>query len=361
MAKFKSEAGGSKAGQPSKGISTAKGPVLPLRPNSAADPRECLELLANYFVVTFPTRPLTVYKYNFEVLGINNKEIRGATANDIFKSALGSLGVQPNEYATDYQHQIVSVNPLKISGKDKKLLNIERFEDCTIQFADPVPLQLGASVLSSPSPDVIDCLNLIMGQWAREQNKFATIGRHRFFRNSSDNDSEHHFEADIPESLSVVRGFFQSVRPAGDKLLLNANSTIAVFRPAGNIGKICRDLKGKAEGPAALTADLIKLHGAISKARVRVSYELPKKSKKSIPPVRVVRIAGLARKDDKDTRSKDLALSSHAAQDFPGSKQVGFWVQGKHRTVWDHFKAGKLNSLLSESSHPQPHEFGFNM
>lgn len=357
MAKGKSEAGGSKAGQPSKGITNrpapaaAQGPVLPPRPNSAAGSQKRVELLANYFDLTFAGQPLTVYKYNFKVLGINNKEIRGATANDIFKSALENLGVQPNEYATDFQHQIVTLNPLKIPSKDKKLLNIERFEGCTIQFADPVPLQLGASVLSSPSPDVIDCLNLIMGQWAREQNKFTTIGRHRFFRNTSDEDSEHHLETDIPESLSIVRGFFQSVRPAGDKLLLNANSTIAVFRPAGNIAKMCRDLpKDKAKGSAALTADLIKLHGTISKARVRVSYELPKKSKKPIPPVRVVRIAGFARKDDKDTRNKDLALSSNAAQDFPGSKQVGFWVQGKYRTVWDHFKAGKMSSLPSELS-----------
>lgn len=257
----------------------------------------------------------------------------------------------------------MTLNPLNISGKDRKLLNIGGFEGCTIQFADPVPLQLGAPVLSSPSPDVIDCLNLIMGQWARAQNGFATIGRHRFFRDTSD--SKHHFKTSITESLSVVRGFFQSVRPAEDRFLLNANSTIAVFRPAGNIGKICRHfLKNKTEGSAAFTAALVKLHGDIAKGRVRVSYDIPKNPKKPIPPVKVVRIAGFARKDDKDTRNKDLALSSNATHDFPRSRQVGFRVQGKYRTVWDHFKAGKmnlLNLLLLEFSQSQPHEFGFRV
>lgn len=108
MAKGKSEAGGSKAGQPSKGNhpapATAKGTGLPPRPDSTEKPGNRVELLANYFDLTFTGAPLTVYKYNFKVLSINNKEIRGATAKDIFKSALGSLGAQPNEYATDFQH-----------------------------------------------------------------------------------------------------------------------------------------------------------------------------------------------------------------------------------------------------------------
>lgn len=126
------------------------------------------------------------------------------------------------------------------------------------------------SALASPSLDVIDCLNLIIGQWAREQNQIATIGRHRFFRESDDPES--HFETDPPESVSVVRGFFQSVRPAEDELLLNTNATIAVFRPAGKVKDIYNALTRTRGGSAAeLTAALINLHEVMAKARV--SYE----------------------------------------------------------------------------------------
>lgn len=367
---------GPKAGSSSQGLPArpatggqnpspvAKAECLPTRPDSASNP-DPIRLDANYFNLKLKQGPLTVYKYTFKVLGKTKRELRGATAKRIFEAALIKLKVPPHRYATDFQQHIVTLEPLAVPGKtpDNKegWLNLT---DSAIEFESTLELQLDAAVLPSPSPDVIDCLNLITGQRAREQEEIATIGRHRFFPESLDyfrkSQGQLHlgerFKTLIPESLSVVRGFFQSVRPAEDKLFLNANTTFAVFRPVGNIGKICDILWGPGKSQVDWLAILNKLHGAISKARV--SYELPKdpKNPKNSRPAKIARIAGFARINDKDSRDQDPEHSLRFRNDFPGSKEVEFWFNGGHRTVEKHFKTGKSNSLPSILSERRPHE-----
>lgn len=363
--------GGPKAGSSSQGIpsrpaatgqnlTAAIGECLPERPKPASNPRPT-RLLANYFNLTLGKDPLTVYLYTFNVLGSRNQQLRGATARDIFKSALTSLGAQPHRYATDFQQQIVSLDILAIPPERR--LNLE---GSAIVFENDEILQLDASVLSSPPPKVIDCLNLITGHGAREQEKIAAIGRHKFFPETNDlfrkprpfdEDRTLHlgerFETGIPESLSVVQGFFQSVRPAEDKLFLNANSTFAVFRPVGNIGEICTRLWEQNKGELRdYFSDLAKLHGAISKARV--SYELPKDPKKP-RPAKIVRIAGFARISDRDSRNTDPTRALKIQGDFPGPKSAEFWFNNGHRSVWTHFQKGESSPITSTVSQLRLH------
>ncbi|KAK7727387.1 hypothetical protein SLS63_007210 [Diaporthe eres] len=350
-------AGGPKTGPSSQGmpsrtaaagqnLTAAKGEGLPVRPESASNPNP-IRLLANYFNLKLSEDALTVYKYTIKILGSKNQQLRGATAREICKTALTNLKVQDGRYATDFQHEIVTLDALEIPGskEDNKTGRLD-LDGSAIEFESDSKLQLGDSASSSPSPDVIDCLNLVIGQRAREKVEIATIGRHRFFLESNDlfgrrpnkkGKLELHrgerFETHNPESLSVVQGFFHSVRPAEDKFFLNANSTFAVFRPVGNIGDICDRLR---EGGGQIDqADLAKLHRAISKARV--SYELPKDSKNPRPAM-MVRIAGFARISDKDSRNNDPARSLEIDNDFPGSKKAKFWFNNERRTVWYHFK-----------------------
>lgn len=321
-------AGGPKGGPPSQ--SNPKGDGLPVRPQLASKPNP-ITLLANYFNLTLGKDDLTVYKYTFKVKGSKNQELRGATAKNIFESALTGLKVRPDRYATDFQHQIVSLDIL--TAPDNKESN-----GFSIDFEPVLPLQLSKSVLSSPSSDVIDCLNLITGQWARTQTEIAAIGRHRFF---FPNISENCFKTDTAESLSVVRGFFQGVRPAEAKLFLNVNSTIGVFRPVGNIGALYNNLANKHR-------DLAQLHGVISKARVIYSNPGDKK------PPRTVNIAGFARKDDSvsDKPSKDKTKGekgSWIAKDFPSPSEVRFWCTegqtGEYRTVLEHYERSKSGPI----------------
>lgn len=359
--------GGPKAGSSSQGIpsrpaatgqnlTVAKGECLPERPTSASNPNPT-RLLANYFNLTLGKDPLTVYMYTFNVLGSRDQQLRGATARDIFKSALTSLGAQPHRYATDFQQQIVSLDILAVPPQRRLDL-----EGSAIVFENDEILQLDASVSSSPPPNVIDCLNLITAQGAREQEKIAAIGRHKFFPETNDlfwKSPPHQlhrgerFETGIPESLSVVQGFFQSVRPAEDKLFLNANSTFAVFRPVGNIGDICTRLWiQNNEELDDYFSDLAKLHGAISKARV--SYELPEDPKKP-RPAKIVRIAGFARISDKDSRNTDPARALKIQGDYPGPKSAEFWFNNGHRSVWTHFQKGESSPVTSTLSQLRLH------
>lgn len=362
--------GGAKAGSSSQGIpsrpaatgqniTAAEGECLPKRPEPASN-RNPTRLLANYFNLTLGKDPLTVYMYTFNVLGSRDQQLRGATARDIFKSALTSLGAQPHRYATDFQQQIVSLDILAVPPERRLHL-----EGCAIVFENNEILRLDASVLSSPPPNVIDCLNLITGHGAREQEKIAAIGRHKFFPETNDlfrkpkphdQDQELHrgerFETGTPESLSVVQGFFQSVRPAENKLFLNANSTFAVFRPVGNIGGICNRLWHRNTEDKGYFSDLAKLHGAISKARV--SYELPKDSKIA-RPAKIVRIAGFARISDKDSRNTDPARALKIHEDFPSPERAEFWINNGRRTVYTHFQKGESSPIASILSQSRPH------
>lgn len=62
---------------------------LPTRPCRAENSKPLVDLRANYFSLTFTAEYLTVYKYTLKVLGSNDKEIRGATAKNIFQVRLG--------------------------------------------------------------------------------------------------------------------------------------------------------------------------------------------------------------------------------------------------------------------------------
>ncbi|KAL1875831.1 hypothetical protein Daus18300_003022 [Diaporthe australafricana] len=316
---------------------------LPTRPCVAVNSRP-VALYANCFDLKVNNDNLTVFKYTFKVLGDKNQEIKGATAKSIFQHALETkLNPQPQEYATDFKQHIFTLSPLKLLGNGNERLDLE---GCAVEFESTVPFQLDASVMTSPSPDAIDCLDLITGQWAREQTNIAAIGRHKFFPDSKNVSVKpppgsnkslilgNHFDTGIPESLSVLRGFFQSVRPADARLLLNVNATFGVFRPAGMIEDLYNDLaKKQGERIEVLT----KLHGAISKARV--VYKFPKDPKSS----KTTRIAGIARLSDKDNGKSDKAKDHplKITRDFPGPSDVQFWFKDGqtegYRSVTHHY------------------------
>ncbi|KAJ0119467.1 hypothetical protein J7T55_013669 [Diaporthe amygdali] len=330
-----------------------QGEVLPTRPGVASNPTP-VSLYANCFDLVVKKGKLNVYLNTFKVLGHKNQEIRGATAKRIFKLALESLQTQPNEYATDFQQQIVTLSRLEVPLNSNKERRLE-IEKCAVNFEGPeVELRLDDSVLNSPSPNAINCLNLIMGHWAREQTNVAAIGRHRFFPQSNNWFSRppkgskpqlnlgDRFNTDTPESLSVSRGFFQSVRPANAKLLLNVNTTFGVFRPEGNIKNLYDALEKKydfTKNSVTKIEVLTRLHEAIAKALV--IYENPKDNK-----LQTVRIAGFGRKtdsgNDKGNPSNEKDHPLLIKEDFPRPGYVSFWfkkgTKEGYRTVKDHFR-----------------------
>lgn len=325
--------------------------VFPIRPSLVAERnKNAVKLYANYFQL-IAKKPVEVSKYTFTILGgkEQKEEIKGASARQIFKSALTALRISAHEYATDYKQQIVTLNPLTLPEDERRLT----VDGCVVKFSNPVQVRLDTSVSGTPSQDVIDCFNLILGQYRREQRtSMATIGRHRFFPRSGKKFSGQNalgelFETPIPEMLSVLRGFFQGVRPAVDQLLLNVNVTFGVFRPHGEIRDLYRLLDGRyrlAENEGTKIEVLSKLHQAISRARVYYMIPGVAKANADGSASRTVPIAGFARKADK---SKDRENPLEIDCDFPGPEQVTFSIkeggQDVRRTVKEHFQKSEYD------------------
>lgn len=292
-----------------------KGAALPAQ-TGAEKSKSAVQLRANYFGLTFTVESFTVYKYTFNVRNSSDAVFKRAEAKEentfeFIRAGLHSVGAQPGEYATDYRDHIVSLKPLKIPKNEKKRLDDEGPGGWAIEFGDTVEVRLGNSALASPSPDVIDCLRLILGYSTRKEDQFATGRWHRFFRAKDVSDSKNPFEG---------RGI--------------PGAVCAAYREGHTFKDIFDALKKTTgtESTAWLTA-LISIHGAVAKSKV--SYKLPKKDSQT------VRIVGFARRDDKDYKSKDAAHALKIERDFPGSTEVRFWFKNEYRTVWGHFKKGK--------------------
>lgn len=341
--------------------------VFPIRTSLVAERgKKAVKLYANYFQL-IADKTVEVSKYNFTILGGRElrEEIKGASARQIFKSALIALRISPHEYATDYKQQIVTLNPLTLPEDERQLT----VDGCVVKFGNPVQVRLDTSVSGTPSQDVIDCLNLIIGQYRRgETTTMATIGRHRFFprsekKFSAENNLGDLFETTIPEMLSVSRGFFQGVRPAVDQLLLNVNVTFGVFRPHGEIRDLYRFLNNRyhlADNPGRRIEVLSQLHQVISRARV--SYTIPgvAKAKANGSPPTIVPIAGFARRTDK---SRDKQYPLEIVSDFPGPEQATFLIkegdQDVRRSVKDHFRKSEYELSPSIAGSPNPVSMNF--
>lgn len=335
----------------------AKEEVLPTRPSFVAERKNAVKLYANYFSLSV-ANDVNVYKYNFTILGGRNQqdEIKGASATQIFRSTLPLLQISRTKYATDYRRQIFTLDLITFPDDERKF----SMDNCIVKFDNPVKFRLDTSVSGTPSQDMIDCFNLILGQQCRRNPlSMATIGRHRYFPRSakmfSDKDDLGDvFETAIPEMISVSRGFFQGVRPAVDHLLLNVNVTFGVFRPHGVIKDLYGLLKGEHElfgHPGRRIQVLAQLHQVISRARVE--YKIPgidKVTGEERTP-EIVPIAGFARKTDSG-KDKDHPLRIDA--DFPGPGQVSFWIkegnQEGRRTVREHFLKSEYESFQSATN-----------
>ncbi|KAB5566569.1 post-transcriptional gene silencing protein QDE-2 [Coniochaeta sp. 2T2.1] len=237
-----------------------KSDIFPLRPAFGHDGTK-ITLWANYFQLDLKAQP--IYKYGIAVKPAaydgpavparggeppKEKVAKGSKKHRIVASALQKLGWRPKLIlATEFQDQVVSLTKLNIPPS-----GAIRVEDCDpgrdrvdkwdIIFSDPMFVNLDQLLaylrsMEDPAGDAearfpkfpveLDALGVILGHTARHQDDKTTIvGSGRFF---AVDDARR--DAAIPSSrgISILRGYFQSVRPATGRLLLNVNVTHGVF------------------------------------------------------------------------------------------------------------------------------------
>lgn len=182
--------------------------------------------------------------------GKDEKEAKGMKLQAVVKSALDKIS-NGIPCATEFKAQVVSIAPLPLP--DDKIVEVsyndEGKDDIYEVKFDPAPdLDMDALrgyVQSTQHPtgdtkfprfaEEIDALSIITGYQARASDQVGSLGKSRYFPLNVPSEIN---SLGFPDFNTVIRGYFQSARPATGRLLLNANVSHGVFRPAGNVADL---------------------------------------------------------------------------------------------------------------------------
>ncbi|KAK3402274.1 post-transcriptional gene silencing protein QDE-2 [Sordaria brevicollis] len=277
---------------------------LPIRPGHGSTGTQ-VTLWTNYFKLN--VKVPGVYRYNIKVAKEEEKlkgeppEVPPKKTEQVIGKLLEQLGANKGQVAiaSDFKVHLVTAKPLSIPAK--RIFKVTWTEPTADKSFTPKPETWFVKVeetvetcdftnvlndLATPDPALdgefpkynveLDALNSIVAHFARASNNIATVGRGRFFGFSEDL-----VEACSPQGspITILRGYFASVRPATGRLLLNANVTHAVFRPGIPVAKLFEDLgldrmqelnKGDDKLKKILQARLSRVHKILAKARVEV-------------------------------------------------------------------------------------------
>ncbi|KAI1100596.1 Piwi-domain-containing protein [Jackrogersella minutella] len=313
---------------------------MPCRPAFGNKGTE-VTLWANYFTLDVETPSL--YKYSIKATlkkeGKDPPEAKGMKLHACIKLALDQVA-KGVSYATEFKAQVISLGPLRLP--DNNIVEVpysdEGKHDVFLVKFDPAPdvdmdaLRSYIQTMALPPgkdsdkeknkfprfAEHIDAISIITGYQARESDQVGSVGRSRYF--PLDLASEIN-SLGYPDNNTVIRGYFQSARPATGRLLLNANVSHGVFRPSGEVVKLMNSIGFN---------NLQNLSKTLSGLRCwcKVLAEKPapgsKKGAKQSEERRIKKVtAGLARKSD-GSGENPVQVSSSGA----GPSDVRFFLSG---------------------------------
>lgn len=327
--------------------------MMPYRPNYGSAGEE-VTLWANYFHLRFQKPELHQYNisiYDPKKTSEDDKDdgkVTGRRAMDIFQVIIAQLRRDNGAilFATDFKQKIVTITPfntlpttvrypvaqgvrsqeyaLRSSHQPLDIRKLIQFLNTQAQTprtsSDP---DANSNANGFPfHQDIIDAIGTITGHTSRESRDIVTVGRSRYFSRTKKTLQE---RIGDPNTLQVLKGFSQSVRPATGRLLLNVNVTHGVFRRQGSISLLLESLGGYQ------SESLQKLDRIISKARVR--HRVPAKGSQHTP-WKEVTIAGLARNTDKCAgQGKDPKFKNGKVSGFAKASEVEFYLKKPPQTV----------------------------
>lgn len=196
--------------------------------------------------------------------------------------------------ATEYKSQLISLKPLELPPDNIMDVNFSEpgrdDETWFIRFDGPRTMDIRGlkeylKTGSDPSndnvfpkfPEEVDALGVVMGHTARSSVKTSAVGRSRFYAIDQERKES---SGDLSERalLEILRGYFQSVRPATGRLLLNVNVTHGVFRKPIRLEDLFRmrnltNLDQPDKISREQRAELDRLHRFL--ARSRIQYRIP--------------------------------------------------------------------------------------
>lgn len=235
-------------------------------------------LQANYFVINLENPKELVWKRYYvqvHLTGNTDDVPKGFKLRQIITQALSTMGIATNMYATDFKSQvIVMAVPKKTTCKEQftNESGLAKSYDVKLTGGDNMSFgQIGSFLGSQALPteganpytcfsDVLDAAGIVLGHAARSNSGVNSLRSGRYFQfNPVPNDHQHylvpaHYRQDLPTHLMLIRGYFQSVRPAtavkynppslkpsvSPTLLLNTNVAYGVFRRALRLDEVIR-------------------------------------------------------------------------------------------------------------------------
>lgn len=356
MSKLQVASTSSSGGSPSESF-------FPCRPAFGTNGKQVV-LWANYFKLSVAANQL--FKYAIEVKPVKKentkaqpRDAKGRKLHAIVKSALQQVG-QGVPLVSEFKSQVVSLKQLALPENNTVTVQytIEGKDDeYTVIFNGPTYVDLSQllsylSTMKDPSGDAsfpkfetaIDVVSVIIGHSARDSDLVSALGKSRYFPLDRD---DQHFSLGPTDYNTLIRGYFQSARPATGRLLLNTNVSHGVFRFAGRVS----ELMGKFD--LSDSASLQALHKSLGRLRARVTYLAEpttsgKKGKKQAgtPRIGEKAISGLATRFDGSGDNRPRIARSGA-----GPHEVQFWLKAPapagmqadaYITVYDYFQKSKF-------------------
>ncbi|KAI1485070.1 ribonuclease H-like domain-containing protein [Biscogniauxia mediterranea] len=338
-----------------KGTQPTTDELFPFRPafGTGGTP---VTLWTNYFKLNVKAQ--TIFKYSLMVNRIDKKgkegekeaqgkgksrgsrktgpkdkdEAKGRKRQQIVKTALEIVCKGQNiPLATEFKGQVISLTQLPLKERTIKVPYTVQGKDdeYEVTFEGPTDarlVELLAYLTTFKDPgedqkfprfaDAIDAVTVITGYSARENEKVASGGS-RFFPLGAPSET---FQLGKPDLNSIIRGYFQSARPATGRILLNANVSHAVFKTSAPPNGLVSDFI--TEYNATDVYSLQGLHKSLSGLRVKAKI-FNGKNQQDFKVIQKT-IFGLADKSDgaKETNRPKIA------QLGAGPGQVSFYMSG---------------------------------
>ncbi|KAI0133671.1 hypothetical protein BJ170DRAFT_172393 [Xylariales sp. AK1849] len=258
---------------------------LPLRPSFGTKGKE-VKLWVNHFGLS--VKPQTWSKYAIKVAKVVGEnvdpkkvpEAKGRKLQRIIELALHELG-PAIPIASEYKSQVISLRPLTLPEDPTiQVLYTDEGRDSTykVTFLGPVDIRTDdllayLGTMQHPGAsfpvfgDVVSAIGVVLGQNPRANNAIASLGSSRHFPLNLSNEV---YSLGSPDHNSIIRGYFQSVRPATGRLLLNANVSHGVFRFSGPVTNLLSRYNLNDD------SSLKQLHRTLGKLRARVTILVDK-------------------------------------------------------------------------------------
>lgn len=304
------------------------------------------------------------------------REVKGRKLYLVIKEALNELSKKDKNLlvATEFKSQLISLRKLNLEQDNTMRFNMpasegsEKTDVFEVVFNGPVEARVdemlkyvnsktGASdggsdpsqAMTYPKfPDVIDALNVIFGFGPRSKlDKISAVGSSRFFAFGSDN---RHNEVILgrDRALKAARGYFQSVRLATGRLLLNVNVTHGVFKIDGPCAKFFDGFGVNATQSPQMARKLKLLGRFLPKTRVWIKTKYGSKEVRRSKAIHgLVSIRDIKRQ----CRDKNPPKFRHTTDFVVGPGDVSFWLEdegnGRYITVADFYKQSKFHLLPS--------------